>query len=546
MRSNIFYIKTLCISAILIFSSCSDFLDRDHPTGITDNEFWNTTKEVEAAFGTCKGMPHGAYHYTAPYLSLVHAEGMTDNMYHNGNFSSQIIPIANGTYSPTTGGYIKDIWHEYYIYIRRCNRVLANIHKAYFTDESEKNRIIGETRVWRAWYHMQLLLYYGINDGVPIVDKVLNPDEIYLGRNSVDECINFINTELQEVIDSHYLEFLWDEGRRSRMSESIAWTLMMDLNLQFKRYDVAQKAALEIIKSGKFDLHYTTETDNDPGKNFRDLFRYIGKQNKERILFTESGLKEFWFRSMTTTLGGQGSACPLKTLIDTYETLDGRTIESLSTDEKKAVDQNPLAIARDPRLFSSVLLPGDNRTILNYVYEPFDMDGSDAVGKAGASRTGYMVKKFLDEQDRSSPYNGSLDFAIYRYAEVLLTYVECLVESGEWKHNDVVKYLNQIRNRAGMPSVDLAVYNSEEKMRELYQRERRVELAFEGKRYFDIRRWQIGEKVMKATARGAWNPHTNSFIVVEERVYQSPKHDSWPLPQTEMTSNPNITQSTGW
>lgn len=547
MTPKIFNIPALlCLSIIFFFTACDDFLERNHPTGITDDDFWNTAREIEAAFESCKRMPHGTYHYTSPYISLVHMEGMTDNMYHTANFKGEIVTVGNGTYTPSTGGYIPDIWREYYILIRRCNRLLDNIHRAYFTDENDRNRIIAEVKVWRAWYHMQLLLYYGINDGIPIVDKTLNPNEIYLERNSVEECIQFINKELQEVIDSHHLEFLWDEGRRDRMSESIAWTLMMDLNLQFQRYDVAKKAALEIINSEKFELHYTTLTDDDPGKNYRDLFRYNGRQNKERILFTRRGLQEFWFRSMTTTLGGQGTACPLKSLVDTYETLEGIPIETLSDEDKRIVERSPLAIDRDPRLFASVMLPGDDKSVNGFVYLPFNWDGSDAVGKPGASRSGYMLKKYLDEQDRTSPYSGNLDFVIYRYAEVLLTYVECLVESGDWQNPDVERYINQIRHRAGMPSIDKTVYNSEEKVRELYQRERRVELAFEGKRYFDIRRWDLGEKVMNARAEGAWNPDANNFIIVEERSYKFPKNDSWPIPQSEMTSNPNITQSTGW
>jgi len=540
------YLQCVGLAIVLFMTSCSDFLVRDHPTGISDDDFWNTTQEVMNAFGSCKMMPHGSYHYSAPYISYVHMEGMTDNMYHTANFKEDIVSIGNGTHTPSTGGYIPQVWENYYMYIRRCNRLLENAHRAYFTDEAERKRIMAETRIWRAWYHMQLFLYYGLEEGIPIVDRALNPDEIFMERNTRQECIDFVNNELQDVINSHDLEFLWDEGRRDRMSESIAWALIMDFNLQIKNYDLAKNAASMLINSGKFELYYSDATDDDPGKHYRDLFRYVGKQNKERILFTGSGLKEFWFRSMSTVLGGQGTACPLKTLIDTYETAEGKTLASLPADQKRETERNPLYVDRDPRLFATVMLPGDNRTVMNYVYEPFNWDGSDAIGKPGASRSGYMTKKFLDEQDRSSPYSGSLDFMIYRYAEVLLTYVECLVETGDWSNPDVEKYINMIRNRAGMPPMDKSVYNTQEKVRELYRRERRVELSFEGKRYFDIRRWNIGEQVMNAKAEGAWNPDASSFVVVEERVYKSPKNDIWPIPQAEITANENITQSNGW
>jgi hypothetical protein len=134
---------------------------------------------------------------------------------------------------------------------------------------------------------------------------------------------------------------------------------------------------------------------------------------------------------------------------------------------------------------------------------------------------------------------------LYRYAGVLLTYVEALVESGQWNHPDVVKYLNEIRNRAGMPNVNTTVYNNEAKMRELYRRERRVELAFEGFRLFDIRRWHIGEQVMNGPVSGATNPANGQTVIVESRTF-SEKHYLWPIPQRELDGNSLMTQNPGY
>lgn len=106
---------------------------------------------------------------------------------------------------------------------------------------------------------------------------------------------------------------------------------------------------------------------------------------------------------------------------------------------------------------------------------------------------------------------------IYRYAEVLMDYVECLIETGDWQNPDVEKYINMIRNRAGMPNMDKSVYNTQEKVRELYRRERRIEFAFEGKRYDDIRRWGIGNETNQGTIYGAWNPNEGSYVTIETR-----------------------------
>ena len=121
-----------------------------------------------------------------------------------------------------------------------------------------------------------------------------------------------------------------------------------------------------------------------------------------------------------------------------------------------------------------------------------------------------------------------------------------MVETGDWQNPLVETYINMIRRRAGLPDMDKSVYNTQEKVRELYRRERRVELCFEGKRYDDIRRWGIGPETMSGPIYGAWNPNENAFVLIENRSCTFPKHDSWPLPQQEETANPNISQPTGW
>ncbi|WP_418549200.1 RagB/SusD family nutrient uptake outer membrane protein [Parabacteroides goldsteinii] len=537
-------------SLLLLFCSCSDFLTRDHPTGVTDDDFWKTMNECETALGQCKAWPNGSYFTsnTVTNVAWIHMEGMTDNQYFRSNFQTEVVNLANGSATPTSGGYISKLWDRYYEYIRRCNRFLEHVDNAYFTLEYERDRMKADVRVWRAWYHMQLLLLYGRHDGIPILQKSLTPTENFMSRNTVEECLDFLNREFDAIInitDDNVCPFIWDEGRRARMSRSSALVLKMDLNLQFQKYDIAKAAAKQLIDSGVFELYYTELADEDPGKNYRDLFNYVGKQNKERIIFTSNGLNQFWFRCISMSLGGQGTCGVLKSFVDEFETIDGKTLQSLPANERTEYEKDPLYKERDPRLYTTVMMPGDNTSFKNYTYTPFDVNSSDYYTKTGAPASGYMLKKFASEQDRASG-RGSLDFMLYRYAEVLLTYVECLVESGDWQNSDVEKYINMIRNRAGMPNMDKTVYNSQEKVRELYRRERRVEFGFEGKRYDDIRRWNIGAQTMSGSIQGAWNPNTNSFVTIEERNCTFPKNDSWPLPQDEVTANPNISQPTGW
>ena len=314
--------------------------------------------------------------------SIIPMEGMTDNMYFQSNWEQRITMMGNGSLVPPTSANNPTQWEDtfsswsyYYQKIRRCCRFLEHVDDAYFSDESERTRMKVEAKVWRAWYHMLLLKWYGRHDGIPIVEHSLTPEEIYMARNSVQECLDFINSEFDEVMlvnDEKAFPFLWDEGRRSRMSKAVVLTMKMDLNLQFKQYDLAMDAAKQIIDSGEFELYHSSSENPEPGESYRNLFTYVGEQNKERIMFTDAGCYDVWFRSMGTPLTGQGCFAPLKSLVDTYETIDGKTIQSLPADEREKYERDPLYKPRDPRLTATLILPNDTTSISNYTYTPFD------------------------------------------------------------------------------------------------------------------------------------------------------------------------------
>ena len=190
-------------SLLLLFCSCSDFLTRDHPTGVTDDDFWKTMNECETALGQCKAWPNGSYFTsnTVTNVAWIHMEGMTDNQYFRSNFQTEVVNLANGSATPTSGGYISKLWDRYYEYIRRCNRFLEHVDNAYFTLEYERDRMKADVRVWRAWYHMQLFLLYGRHDGIPILEKSLTPTENFMSRNTVEECLDFLNREFDAIIN---------------------------------------------------------------------------------------------------------------------------------------------------------------------------------------------------------------------------------------------------------------------------------------------------------------------------------------------------------
>ena len=186
--------KVICLIAVMISCcGCEDFLTRNHPTEISDDKFWETMNECENALGQCKLWMKGGQSETE--LGLMFLEGATDNMYFFANFDQRIVQLGNGSLvpptknnDPTSWEVVLDQWSNSYTYIRRCCRFLEHVDNAYFADESERARMKAEARVWRAWYHIRLLNYYGRHDGIPIVDHALNPSDRSEERRVGKEC----------------------------------------------------------------------------------------------------------------------------------------------------------------------------------------------------------------------------------------------------------------------------------------------------------------------------------------------------------------------
>ena len=536
----------LLAGVALMLSSCEDLLTRNHPTGITDENFWETSVQVENALGLCYRLPHGTHHYTAPYASVIHAEGLTDNTYHGADFEGWIVPAANGSITAENSK-VKEFWSSYYKAIRNCSRLLENMDKAFFVEEAEREKIRGEAIILRAYFHWELFKLYGLSEGIPIVDHALTPNENFMPRSSSEEVIDYILSELDRAIAIPQFPFKYDDSRKSKVDKSVAYALKAIVGLNAKRYDVAIAASKYIIDSKEYELYYSDQTDSDLGKNFRDLFRSVGQNNKERILYTPGGLKESFFRLAGPGIGQQCTSWPTMSLVNSFETRQGKTLDELGKDSLNFYSKDPLGNNnnRDPRLYATIVVPGDDTSYSNYTYKPWG-EGSEAVGKPNASRTGFMVKKFVDPLDRNKPYNGSNNFYIIRYAEILLTYAEAMIETGNWKESNVLKSINDIRRRAGQAEASFAIYNSQEKMRDLLRRERRVELAFEGSRYLDIRRWNIAEKVMNGHVYGAINPKTGESVQIETRSYKVGRNEVLPLPQSEILANKNLKQNQGY
>lgn len=521
----------LLLISLFFLSSCNDeFLTKDHPTATTDENFWNTEGEINTALNTIYDqVPTGQFQFKKN--TRITFEGMTDNAVWYANFFGEVNTIALGNANSQMRGNdwyaVQPVWEENYIAIRRANRFLEHAGKA-LIEPNLKKRYFAEARALRAWLHLDLFLYYG---EVPIVTKVVLPTETDLKKNSRQEVIDFVVAELDAA--SADLPASYPINDVKRITKGACYTMKTVALLNNRQYAQAAAAAKQVIDLNIYKLY----------PNYTALFNYEGQVNEERIFIKQGGNYDTFYRSAPGYLGGNACLNPTASLVNTYETKQGKTLTELGTDSAEIYMQSPnYKSNRDPRMDATIAYPGS--TYYGNL-DPWDdsPNNPNRLAAIYSSKTGYWLRKYVDLADKGK--GGSLDYMIHRYGDLLLMYVEALVESGKWNDPDVLKYINQIRNRAKMPNADVTVYNSEAKIRELYQRERRVELAFEGSRLFDIRRWKIGEKVMNGIVEGAINPKTKKAVNVETRTF-SQKDYLWPIPARETEGNPNMTQNPGY
>lgn len=529
-RYSILLIMSL---ALLSFPGCKKFLTHDSPDGVTDAVWWKTEGHAYSALGSIyAGVPAGSTGRNVMFWS-----GLSDEAVCRGDFRGNYDIYTRGLQNPTWD-VAEWIWRDDYIDIRRACRFLENVDKC-FMDDQLRTRMKYEARALRAYYHMEIMLFFG---DIPIVTQSLTPATNHLKRDPVDRVYAFILSELQTCAENLPKEY--DSDETWRISAGACNAMIVRLALFFHHYDIARDAAAKVIGTGVYQL-YRSEKPNV--NNYAELFSYTGKLNKERIFFTQGGCNNAWTTFAPYGIGGETYVSPTSLVVDNFETKQGKTPAELGADSLVIYRKNPnYNNNRDPRLVASILYPGESFIDAGYILQPFDnsTNNTDKIGVQKSTATGYWIRKYLDARDRQSR-TGSLDFMIIRYSEVLLSYVEALIELGDWKNPAVALYLNDIRNRAGMPPVDMQRYNSQDLLRQLVRRERQSELAFEGQRYFDIRRWGIVKTVMNGQVFGATNPQTGVQVKVQDRAYTDRDY-LWPIPEKETLSNPEMVQNPGY
>lgn len=500
---------------------------------------------------------------------------------------------ASNVKTMVTGGWTSDNnplskWGSYYEYISYINTFISEMERVEWSwesgyeDELFAQKLKGEAYGLRAWYYFQLFrLHAGMGEsgellGLPIVEKFIKTTDDYeIPRASIDNFIYFMLDDCQIAIDN--LPVRWKDGvypsTDLSSAEQISWDQVMGsrninrlsgLTAQLVKSNILLYAASPSYSTGTFTMQMAAEAaadvmNNNGGlgvlsTNDLDFYKvdYIsGNDNGEPELIWYSSRQDNqngWESThFPPSFFGEGQLNPTQNLVDAFPMIDGTPI-----DESAAFDESSPYSNRDPRLTSYILYDGaefKDRSVYTFVGAGADEPGFDKY----STRTSYYMKKFLNESvslDPASSAKGSRIRMIVRYTEALLNFAEAAnaavgpdVNIGGYTARDVV---NAIRNRAGLMLTDYVDAQDANGLAEVIRNERRLEMCFEGHRFWDLRRWNDLEQ-LNQPAKGvtiADDQATFTTFDAEQRVFGDYQIYG-PIPMSE-TQRYNIEQNKGW
>ncbi len=539
------------IFLLVISFGCKKDLDLNPLDKISDASFWKTSNDFKLFANDFYNGLQGAHNYTENNSDIAFGGG--PNNVSNGSYLAQ----AN---SP--------LWDNSYKYIRATNYLLQKAGES--TLGAEVDRWVGEALFFRAYHYWNLSKSFG---GVPKIDKVLDvtSPELYTPKSTQVEIIDFILADLDNAISKlpEQSELSEDDNGRVTKGSALALkaraSLFMGTWAKYHGQGDASKylnAAIDASEALLSSNEYAVYTDKG-ASSYKYLFILEGDDSKEVILArryyanraTHNWTRELWFNYMV----------PTKTIADLYLATDGLPITQSPLFQGYSTLTSEFQ-SRDPRMSMTFVVPGSTIFFEGGLMQPTfpGFSGSNA------TRTGYMLRKFLDETLDAAQFRGEYDFKEFRFGEVLLILAEALYEkNGSITDADLNRTINLLRARAGMPLLTNAHVSANNlSMLNEIRRERTVELAFEGFRRDDLRRWKLAETVLPQAIRGVKFVGTeyqsrypdlqvgsdiqvdaNGFIVAEPASARQflAKHylDPIPLQQIQL-SNGTLIQNPGW
>lgn len=551
----------LCFTIVLA-TSCSFLDDKPLEYWQPEDVFVDGDRAGQVLYSAYAFMPAG-FNRLGAFLGAA-----TDDAAHV-NRSNQIYKLAHGFV--TERNPIDESWTGSYIGVRRTLYfeeyipLLQNWPGENETQVEARKKIwVGESRALRALFYFELIKRYG---GVPLIKRTysLNDHEITtIPRNSFEECVDHI----VELCDSaaNALNVTPYGNSFGRMTKGAALAIKAKTlayaasplfnnaqNPLFGYSDSNVKVRWEKAASA---LKKVIDLKNDAGaqvytlySNYEKLFVIAPNNNKEYIVSTGNP-KSYQLESSLypPSLLGGGNTCPSHNFVKAFEKTDGTPVDFSSAGRYNGLD---------PRFYASIVYDeaklGARGTI--HISDPGSQDAIEKIINR-STVTGYYLRKFLDtnvDLSSTTPVSTFHVFPVIRLADIYLLYAEAMNEAygpniAAALGMTAVEALNKVRNRVSMPAYQT---NSPEEMTQKIMNERRVELAFEDQRYFDLRRWKLADTYLNKPLVGlnvekeGTQSRASEFVVDGQRHFDAKMYYA-PIPYTEMQLNSSLVQNPGW
>ena len=549
----------------LAFSACQKLEDRPLQL-ITEEYLWDTKDSLgtNASYflNTIYGdLPNGYNRIGSDLL-----DAATDDAVPSAD-NTAISRFTNGGYSPLTND--DNSWTANYASIRKCNLFLENFPKVTLklSIRQEAGFWMAENRFLRAMFYFELIKRYG---GVPLLgDRILTlQDDLKIPRNSFDECVNYIVSELDAVTPNLRVDGNVLDGDYGRITKAAALALKTKVLVyaasplnnpsnDVAKWRKAKNAAAEFIRTNTYySLVSSYPTVFTVRKNTEVILAY----QRPLTFDVETNNAPVGYVSGTTTSRGRTS--PTQELVDAFPTNKGLAISAdlKSPTNPTGYDPNQPYANRDPRLLQTVFVNGLSAWLGRPV-ETFTGGKDRPGGIVVQTKTGYYMRKFMADFSSGTAYsNQSHNFPIFRYADILLMFAEAKneVDGPGLPTDSVYTYLKAIRARAGLIAGASATYGlpttapTMAQMRDIIRNDRRIEMAFEEQRFWDLRRWKIAENVYNKPLHGIRITRSGTILSyqIEELSipfqFFAPRMYRYAIPYSEISKNTNLTQNEGY
>ncbi|MFH5886159.1 RagB/SusD family nutrient uptake outer membrane protein [Halalkalibaculum sp. DA3122] len=598
------YTSTLVCFVFLAMTACdTSILDKQPLDTVSEENVWQDPALTEAYVnelyvGMGRGFGETMMSSHADESHFIHGRGTIDVV------QSNISPSNMGTY--TDDELSHTTWGAIYENVRSANIFLNNIEDA-AVEESLKERLTGEVYFLRAYFYYMAFRQWG---GVPLVDQVYElgqTEEMLIPRNTLEETVNFIVSDLDEAASRLPLEYSGEDvGRATRgaalaLKSRVLLYAASDLyhdpswaggysNPEYISYSGANRtqmwrdaknAAKAVMDLGVYQLY---DQNPDPVANYTEMYL----NNSSETIMSLNVNSEFPYEYNEADHGlyngpngyhTWGGNVPIQKLVDDFDMEDGSEFDWQEFENGDPVYGDSPYENRDPRFYANIMydgadwqqrppdVTGDPEGRIQTFLEYYNVDDngnrlnpdnpipgldtrSSPIEDWNGTTTGYYVRKFMDPAVDHQNEIQEVPWPYFRYAEILLNYAEASIELGEYV--DARRELNKVRSRAGMPDIT----ESGQALMEQYRDERRIELMYEEHRFFDVRRWMIAPDELDDNALGIYltaehnenDPYyeyTYSDIELIEVQQRAWENKMYlyPIPREEVNRNDQLVQN---